>query len=107
MNLFHRYQCIILFVAVVAVLYGGYMLFFAPSSEEALVATSEQGSTGADQELIALLLELKSIHLDDALFADPLFKSLEDFGKELVSEPVGRTNPFAPLSASTSVAPKK
>jgi hypothetical protein len=102
MNFFHRYQSIILFAGAVIVLYGGYVFFFAPTSEEAFTATQTVGVLGSDQELIALLLELKSIHLDDTLFMDPLFKSLEDFGKELVTEPVGRLNPFAPIDGLVS-----
>lgn len=97
MNFLHRYQTTFLFVLVVLVLYGGYQFFFAPPSEDAITAIGAEGAPGPDQELIALLLQLKNIHLDDALFNDPLFKSLEDFGKELVPEAVGRVNPFAPF----------
>lgn len=109
-NLLRKYQTLVLFVVVVAVLYGGYQFFFAPSNEPALSVSAEAGVDAPDQELIALLLQLKSIHLDDSLFNDNLFKSLIDFGKDLVSEPVGRTNPFAPFSGGepakdTSVKP--
>ena len=48
-------------------------------------------------DLIALLLELKSIKLDTAILQNPTFLTLQDFSVTLIPEPVGRVNPFAPL----------
>lgn len=96
MEFFQRYSTVLSGLAIVAILYGGYVLFFAPPSEPALSVTAVIDSS--DQELIALLLSLKSIRLDETLFSDRLFSALKDFGQELITEPVGRTNPFAPLS---------
>ncbi len=98
MNLLRNYQTAIIFVLVVACLYGGYVLFLAPSTESALTVTAT--APGPDQDLVALLFKLKEIRLDNALFADPLFQSLKDFGRDLVSEPIGRPNPFAPLDGA-------
>lgn len=98
MNIFRQYQSAITFIIVVGVLYAGYQFFFASPTEDALTVTEVQGA-GPDQDLIALLFELKSIRLDNSIFGDPLFQSLNDFGQELVQEPVGRQNPFAPLGA--------
>ena len=95
MNFLKQYSTVISFVVIVAVLYGGYALFFAESTEPVVEVTEINASP--DQDLIALLFELKSIRLDSALFEDQLFKALKDFGRDLVSEPVGRPNPFAPL----------
>jgi hypothetical protein len=99
MDLIRNYQTAIIFVLVVAGLYGGYVLFLAPSSEQALTVTTT-ATVGPDQDLVALLFKLKEIRLDNALFADPLFQSLKDFGKDLVVEPVGRRNPFAPFEGA-------
>lgn len=104
MNLFRQYQTVITFIVVVIVAYLGYQYFFAPSNEEAITVT-ETPNSGVDQDLIALLLELRSIRLDNEIFADPLFQSLTDFSKELVSEPVGRPNPFAPFGVTTPPKP--
>jgi hypothetical protein len=98
MNLFRQYQTAFTFVIVVAVLYGGYTLFFASSSAPVVSVTTTPGA-GPDQDLVALLFQLRGIRLDNSVFADPVFKSLQDFGKDLVQEPVGRQNPFAPLNA--------
>ncbi len=105
MDLIRNYQTALIFVLVVAGLYGGYVLFLAPTGEQALTVTTA-AAAGPDQDLVALLFELKGIRLDNAIFADPLFQSLKDFGKDLVSEPVGRRNPFAPLEG-TPIKPAK
>lgn len=99
MNFLKQYSTVIAFVVVVAALYGGYVLFFAESAEPVVEVTEINASP--DQDLIALLFELKGIRLDSALFEDRLFKALKDFGRDLVSEPVGRSNPFAPLGGSS------
>jgi type II secretory ATPase GspE/PulE/Tfp pilus assembly ATPase PilB-like protein len=53
------------------------------------VLTSENtgAAAPADQDLIALLLDLKSISLDEQIFSDPAFQSLSDFSQDLVAEP--------------------
>ena len=103
MNLFRQYQTAFIFIFVVLVLYGGYTYFFAPSTAAVVTVTNAPGA-GPDQDLVALLFQLRGIRLDNSVFADPVFKSLQDFGKELVQEPVGRQNPFAPLGGTT-IAP--
>ncbi len=101
-TLITKYRTALLFVLAVGLIYGGYQFFFAPPNEKALTVVTEGPASGPDQELIALLLELRGLTLDGVLFEDPVFRSLEDFGKELVTEPVGRINPFAPLGGSAT-----
>lgn len=105
MDLIKKYQTGIAFVMVVILLFGAYQFFFAESVAPALT-TTPTAAAGPDQDLVALLFELKGIRLDSALFSDPLFQSLKDFGKDLVSEPVGRVNPFAPLEGATTIQVK-
>ena len=100
MNLIKQYATVLWFIAIVAALYAGYVIFFAESTAPVVAVTEAQASP--DQDLIALLFELKGIRLDSGLFDDPLFKALKDFGRDLVTEPVGRTNPFAPFSGGTA-----
>ncbi len=72
--------------------------------EEGLVTESFTSPVSeADRDLVATLLELRSVSLDGAVFSDPIFRSLKDFGSQIVSEPVGRPNPFAPLQLDASV----
>jgi hypothetical protein len=51
---------------------------------------------------------MKSTKLDSAFFTDPVFLSLKDSSVEIVKEPVGRKNPFAPFpgTAKSSGAKK-
>jgi hypothetical protein len=105
MNFIKQYTTAIWFVGIVLVLYLGYVFFFAPS-DEPVVEITEAAAT-PDSDLVALLFELKRIRLDSTLFEDPLFIALKDFGQELVGEPIGRTNPFAPLTGQNIKPPTK
>lgn len=98
MNLFTKYKNVITVVVLLAVGFFVYSSFFKPDATSTLTAADvNPAQTAVEQELIALLLELRSIRLDLSLFDDPAFQSLSDFSQELVSEPVGRPNPFLPL----------
>ncbi len=102
-----RFQNIIIAAILIVGAFIGYTYFFAPSNGPVLTKQDASATPAVDQDLISLLLELKSIKLDENIFSDVAFKSLQDFSQELVPEPVGRTNPFAPLGARTSVTPAK
>lgn len=98
MNLFAKYKNVITIIVVIAVGFFIYSSFFTPDNGSTLTAQNVNPTqTAVEQELIALLLELRSIRLDLSIFDDPEFQSLTDFSQELVPEPVGRPNPFVPL----------
>ena len=61
-----------------------------------------EGSAKADPGIVATLLTLRAVKLDGAIFSGTEFGRLKDFSTEIVSEPVGRTNPFAPLYSPNS-----
>jgi hypothetical protein len=48
-------------------------------------------------DILPTLLEIKDIRLDQSIFADPVFKSLQSFSVELPKEESGRPNPFGPV----------
>ena len=91
---------IILAAVGVIVLFMLYTFFFtggeAPGTSP-LTAQDTAGSEVIGQARVALLLQLQPIRLDPAVFGDPAFRSLRDFGQPIPDEPVGRPNPFAPL----------
>lgn len=96
--MFNRYKNIIIALIIIAIAFVVYTMLFTGGNSQALITETVDPSRNAvEQELIALLLELNSIKLDTSIFVDQDFQSLQDFSQELVSEPVGRTNPFAPL----------
>lgn len=49
------------------------------------------------QQFFNQLLTLQNIRLDNQVFSDPRFQSLEDFSQPIPDEPQGRPNPFAPI----------
>jgi len=94
--------------AIVVVLVGVacYALSGHTSSSSSALTTEDATGTQSAQEREALdiLLQLRSIQLNGTIFSDAAFQSLKDFRTEIVSEPVGRRNPFAPLSSSEQAA---
>jgi hypothetical protein len=99
MKLFQKYKNTITIIVIIGAGFFVYTTFFkSENSGGALVAENVNPTqTAVEQELLSLLLELRSIQLDISLFGDPEFQSLSDFSQELVPEPVGRPNPFVPL----------
>ena len=98
MNLIKKYQNIFIIGGLLIGAFVVYSIFFTGGNDAALTAQDVDPSQSAvEQELISLLLELRSITLDTTIFSDTRFQSLEDFSQDIVAEPVGRTNPFAPL----------
>lgn len=94
----NRYKNIIIALVIIVVAFVVYSMFFTGEDARSLIAQDvDPAQTAVEQELIALLLELRSIRLELSIFEDADFQSLTDFSQELVPEPVGRENPFAPL----------
>lgn len=112
-----KYKNIIVFVGIGLVLILIYVFFIKGDSNDeqaSLISTSNgdsnPGSTSAEdggaiaQDFLSLLLNVKSINLDDKIFSDPAFISLEDSSIELVPDGTeGRPNPFAPIGSDASV----
>ncbi len=115
---------IIIPAVVVAVLVAGYFFFFkkTPGDDASLVssattdpttgAVTSDPNSGANQEFLNILLNVKNIKLDDSIFSDPAFIVLHDSTIILIPDATtGRPNPFAPIGfekASTPpVAPNK
>lgn len=86
--------------ALVAVLAVVYYFFFTTPSTPPLTETNIDSPVS--QELLVTLSNLRSIDLSGAIFSDPVFVSLTDFGVTIPLEPVGRRNPFAPFVGSVN-----
>lgn len=95
---------ILLLVVGVIVAFGlWYGLSSSPSDTSLLDTTTDSAATDpASQEVLETLLALRAISLDGTIFQNPAFQSLQDFSTEIVPEPVGRPNPFAPLGVGGS-----
>ncbi len=104
---------IIIAIVVLGILFLLYTVFLKPDpeGEVLVVGRNSSGGVGAitsqDTAVLAsqisqALLKIEQITLHRAIFDDPIFVSLEDRSQPIVDEPIGRTNPFAPLG-DTSV----
>lgn len=93
---------IITAVVIIIILFALYFFFFRKSDttdgETALYVEDQMSITSqVDKNLLSLLLEMKSIKLDEKLFDLPVFKSLNDYSIDIEDQETGRTNPFAPI----------
>ena len=94
----HKIIVVIIALLVAVLIWIG--LSSGGSSPNSLLTTQTVNSNGPDRDLVATLLALRAVKLDASLFTDPAFVSLKDFSTQIVPEPVGRPNPFAPLGSS-------
>ncbi len=87
-------------VAAVAVLY----YFYSSSGGGATLTSSAEVESPVSQEILATLGNLRTIKLDNSIFAEPLFLSLSDFGVTIPPAAAGRRNPFAPVGQGNAPA---
>ena len=102
MDFFKQHKVLAILI-VFAVLGAGWYFLSGPSAPApTLTTTAVNGSSAADSNLVSILLTLRAVKLDATIFSDPAFISLKDFSTQIVPEPVGRPDPFAPLSVAPS-----
>lgn len=95
----------LLALVILILLVGAAWWEFMQSSPAPILATTGTGTTDTqDAQLISTLSQLQSVSLSGAIFSDPGFLSLQDFTTQIVSTPIGRPDPFAPVSASAPSA---
>lgn len=90
-------------LVAVLVLGLGYYLWSSTSSSP-LLSSAGQGTSPISQEILTTLGQLHTIRLDPAIFTDPVFVSLTDFGVTIPPQTAGRRNPFAPVGAGGAPA---
>lgn len=99
---------ILIFVLIGVVLTGGYLVLGKkPNAGPSLVSSSapeattdplNESDSQIAKELLGILLNVKSIHLEDSIFSEEAFISLKDSSILLVQDGnEGRPNPFAPI----------
>ena len=82
-------------VGAVLILTLAYYLW--TSAENSALLTTNDGTSPLSQEILITLGQLHTIRLDPAIFTDPVFASLTDFGVTIPPQNAGRRNPFAPV----------
>jgi len=113
---------IIIFLLVFAIIVAAYIFFFKKPSQDngsalvsstgssAIATASPAGNMSADsatQDFLNLLLSVKEIKLDDSIFSDIAFQSL-DGSHSITLTPdgtEGRPNPFAPIGSDVVATP--
>lgn len=76
-----------------------------PSSSPLIASQSGSEVVPGEKGIVDTLLQLRAVSLSGTIFSDPAFARLQDFGTQIIPEPIGRPNPFAPLTTrSTSTA---
>jgi hypothetical protein len=85
-------------LVLAVVLFLGYNLFLAEDDETSLSsATGESQAARETQAFLVRLQSLRAVDINTNVFTDSTFRSLTDFRQEIVDEPTGRANPFAPV----------
>jgi hypothetical protein len=94
----NRLLAVVVALFVFAILY--YAFFMNKGSSVALLSSGGGlGNTSPQsQQLLVVLANLRTIQLNDAVFKDPVFLSLNDFGVVITPENAGRRNPFLPFA---------
>lgn len=102
MEFLSRYKTqaiVLLAVLVAAVVWYGLSGTTPPTTLLTTQSVSDQSGV-ADRGVVETLLTLRTVSLSGTIFSDPAFMGLKDFGTQIIPEPVGRENPFAPLPPS-------
>ena len=94
-----KYKNIIIVLVIVILGFVAYSFLKPADSTETLLSTTEkQDSTQIlGDEISSAINQINSLKLDRGVLDDPVVKNLVDHSKPIVSEPVGRKNPFAPI----------
>jgi cell division protein YceG involved in septum cleavage len=97
--MFSLVKNILFALALAGILWIGYKVFFA-SNTASLTAVDASVTLGASrdtQEFLRTLQQLRDITLNGKIFDDVRLQSFVDYRQTIISEPVGRQNPFAPI----------
>jgi hypothetical protein len=85
----------ILAIVMLGLLVYAYKTMFAPADD-----VSSADNTIATQRVEMIMNQINGINFDTSVMQEPSFKSLKSIETPLISLPVGRSNPFAPVSGS-------
>lgn len=88
---------IIVGLVVLVLCFVGYKVFLSPADVAVPSEYSDASGNLVGQDVLDLLQSLQNVSIDPALFSGYAFQNLEDFSITVQAEPLGRTNPFAPI----------
>lgn len=94
----------LILVAVAIVIAGGAWYGLSATSSAPGLVTTAPAAESSEGGVVSTLLALRAVKLEGGIFQDPAFMTLVDFSTDIVPEPVGRLNPFAPFSGASAAA---
>ncbi len=77
------------------VIYNSFVKTPATTSNSILKQTSALPNQTPDKDFLPLLLQVQNVNLDQQLFADPVFRALDDGTQNIIPESIGKPNPFS------------
>lgn len=93
-----KYIAIVLGIATLA--YAGYYFFIQTGSASVTFNNNDvvmQNMLSNSQLFIDRRQQLEAVRLDTTLFTDDRFRTLRTFTAPIQEQPIGRTDPFAPV----------
>lgn len=105
---FKKVIIIIVLIIIAFFLYGKFGPKPSQTTSGLTVQTSTPGNSnssyvdGPAREFVTQLLAIQNIRFNTSILTDSAYLSLQDFSRELIPQPTGRPNPFAPLSTADS-----
>jgi len=97
-------KIILIVLVVIIAAFAWYGLSDKKPSTSLLKNESRSNSSVQEQQIMQFLTDMRSIRLDNSIFKSKAFNSLQDFGRDIVPEPIGRTNPFSPIKDNTTLS---
>jgi len=99
--MFGNYKTIIIAVVVLGVAFVIYAFFFKGTPQDDLLVSSAAQTPTAlvSNEIIGALNQIESLKLSREIFDSAIYQSLKDRSQDIPPEPVGKQNPFDPISS--------
>ena len=89
---------ILIVLATLILAAGAYWYFFTGTGNQKPLTATVSNTNEAQMHFQTLIGELQSISFDTTIFSDPRFNALVDLTTPVSPEPIGRPDPFAPIS---------
>ncbi len=97
----NKRNIILIIVAIIILGFAfNYLFNQSPNTSSSLSVMASSAQNADTKNILVLLSEMNLVKLDNTIFNGQVFKYLKDTSFTLIPQPVGRLNPFAPISAS-------
>lgn len=102
-----KYKNIIIIAAIIGIALIAYSFLRPDPTAESLLETTQRQSSAQvlGDEITSAINQINSLKLERGVLDDPVVKNLIDHSKPIIPEPIGRENPFAPITSDGSDTP--